>query len=284
MLKKLTENIYYLPQEPKTDRPVLGLIFGKDYSLIVDSGNSPKHARAFLKETGKMNIPPIKYVVLTHHHWDHVLGIQEFKAHTIAHEKTKEAVEKMKQRGFRDEDLEKMNQDGLLTDFSVKCIKAEIPERDDFQMGDINQVYKDSMAIDLGGVVCNLYHVAGSHTDDSTIIHIPQENVMFLGDCGYGTRFDELYGYDRDKLFSMIEKIEKYPADHYVLSHESLCDREEIVDFWKQLKLTGEVVGEESNQEVVKENFLQTMKRKPSEDEKFFLDCFINWNKSKNRR
>ena len=281
MLQKLRENIYYLPQDPKTDRPALGLIWGTDYSLVVDSGNSPKHVRDFLRETEKMNIPPIKYVVITHHHWDHIFGIQEMGAITIAHEKTKEVVDKWKQRSFRDEDLEEMKEEGLLGDFSIACIKSEIPHRENFKIGNIDQVYQDFLEIDLGGTLCNLYHVAGPHTDDSTIIHVPQQKVMFLGDCVYNTRIDGKLAYDREKLFAMMDKIEKYPGDHYVISHEPLWDRKEIVELWGQLKNTSGVVGEDTSLETAKGNFIQSMKREPTEDEKNFLDYFVNWNQVK---
>lgn len=278
MLKKIKENIYYLPHDPKTDRPALGLIWGKDYSLVVDGGNSPKHVRDFLRETEKMNIPPIKYVVITHHHWDHIFGIQEMGAITIAHEKTKEVVDKWKQRSFRDEDLEKMKEEGILSDFSIKCIKAEMPHGENFQIGNIDQVYEDFLEIDLGGTLCNLYHVAGPHTDDSTIIHVPQQKVMFLGDCVYNTGFDGKFAYDRDKLFAMMDKIEKYPGDHYLISHESLWNRKQIVEFWEQLKKTSRIVGENTSLEAVEEKFMQSMRREPTEDERYFLDCFVNWN------
>ena len=47
MLKRLTDRIYYIPNDSKTDRPVLGLICGDKYSLVVDAGNSPTHANEF---------------------------------------------------------------------------------------------------------------------------------------------------------------------------------------------------------------------------------------------
>lgn len=47
MIEKLTNNIFYMPHSKATDRPILGLVCGKKYSLIVDSGNSPRHAKHF---------------------------------------------------------------------------------------------------------------------------------------------------------------------------------------------------------------------------------------------
>jgi hypothetical protein len=50
-LKKLSDRIYYLPNEEETDRPVLGYINGDKYSLAVDVGNSSKHVEKFYNLT-----------------------------------------------------------------------------------------------------------------------------------------------------------------------------------------------------------------------------------------
>lgn len=80
MLNKIRESIYYLPNQNDKERPTLGLVCGDKYSLVIDGGNSAQHARDFLHEIGKLNVPPIKYLVITHAHWDHFLGMNEFEA------------------------------------------------------------------------------------------------------------------------------------------------------------------------------------------------------------
>ncbi|HAK42137.1 MAG TPA: hypothetical protein DCM59_04740 [Clostridium sp.] len=37
-----------------------------------DAGNSPTHADSLLSKLEKMKFPPIKYVVMSHYHWDHI--------------------------------------------------------------------------------------------------------------------------------------------------------------------------------------------------------------------
>ena len=43
-------------------------------TLIVDAGNSPRHARLLLDEVARLPIPSPTYLALTHWHWDHVFG------------------------------------------------------------------------------------------------------------------------------------------------------------------------------------------------------------------
>lgn len=78
MLNKLSNSIYYLSIQDDRDRPTLGLVCGNKHSLVIDSGNSVQHAKDFLQEIDKLNVPPVKYVDITHAHWDHFLGMNEF--------------------------------------------------------------------------------------------------------------------------------------------------------------------------------------------------------------
>ncbi|WP_214483134.1 MBL fold metallo-hydrolase [Bacillus sp. SM2101] len=280
MLKKLTERIYYMPHNNDTDRPILGLVCGDKYSLIVDSGNSPQHAKEFLAEVKSLNIPPVKYLVITHWHFDHVFGIKEMNLTTIGHENTKIKLEEMRNMKWDDASLEVYLQNGILNEFEISCIKKEIPERDSFLIGDLDITYKGSMAIDLGGINCIINDVGGDHTLESTVIYIPEEKVIFLGDCVYNGRYNGDYVFTKEKLFPMIDKIEKNDIEYYFCSHESICDKEEMDGFWHQLKSTGNIVEKGTSVEEAKRKFTATYKRPPSEAESFFIGGFVNGNKS----
>ncbi|MEY9977416.1 hypothetical protein [Lysinibacillus sp. RC79] len=67
-LKQLTNRIHYLPHDSETDRPILSAICGNHQTLIVDAGNSNKHAKLFLGELDQYQINNFHSVVLTHWH------------------------------------------------------------------------------------------------------------------------------------------------------------------------------------------------------------------------
>lgn len=281
MLKRLTDRIYFMPQRRETDRPLLGLICGDKYSLIVDSGGSPQHAREFLSEVDSLDVPPVKYLIITHWHWDHVFGIKEMSFTTIGHEKTKEKLEELKSMKWDDDSLEKYLQEGIFNEFTINCIKEEIPksERDEFTLGDIDIAFKGSMKIDLGGVTCIIDELGGSHTEDSIIVYIPEEKVTFLGDCVYGTRYKGEYGYTKETLFPMIDKIQKYDAKYYLISHEDIHDKNGIDELWNKLKSAERVVGKGDSTEEATKSFYEEFSREPSEEEEFYISCFANVNK-----
>lgn len=280
MLNKLTDRVYYMPHSEETDRPSLGLICGSKYSLVVDSGNSPKHAKEFLSEIESMDIPPLKYLVITHNHWDHIFGIKEMGLITISNCNTKAILDETKKLKWDDVSLEKYIKEGKFSEFTISCIKKEIADREKFQIGNLDITYKDCMEIDLGDITCIIEAVGGDHTNDASIIYVPEEKVVFLGDCIYGGMYKGVYGYTKERLFPMIDKIQKYEANHFIISHEEIFNRDKINELWTQLKTTGQIAGEDSCIEQVIEKFSDTLNRKPSEDEEFYLNCFVNVNKN----
>lgn len=281
MINKLTDRVYYMPHRAETDRPCLGLVRGDKFSLIVDSGNSPNHAREFLSELSSMNISPLKYLAITHYHEDHVFGIKEMKLTTIAHRNTEQKLAEMQKLKWDDASLEKYKQEGLFTEFTIDCIKKEIADRDNFVVGDLDMTIEGSLKIDLGGVSCIIEPVGGDHTEDSLIIYVPEEKVLFLGDCIYGSRYNGVYGYTTEKLFPMIDRIEKYAAEHYLISHEQLYDRNQLSELWNQLKTTGTIVGDDTSVEESSERFSVKLNRAPNKDEAFFIKCFADVNKER---
>ena len=51
--------------------------------LVVDSGTRPSHGDAILEEIAKLTDKPVRYLIFTHYHMDHVLGAQQFPEETI---------------------------------------------------------------------------------------------------------------------------------------------------------------------------------------------------------
>src|SRR5512146_3341958 len=69
-LRQITNRIYYTEGFLETDRPVLGLIRGTNRTLMVDAGNSPRHAREFLHVLDVNRLPVPDLIAITHAHCD----------------------------------------------------------------------------------------------------------------------------------------------------------------------------------------------------------------------
>lgn len=182
MLNKFSDTIYYLSNQDDRERPTLGLVCGNRYSLIIDSGNSPQHAKDFLREIEKLNVPPIKYVVITHAHWDHFLGVNEFDATVIVNSRTNEMIKEWQSLSYDDSSLQKYVTTNQMSAMCMKIIQTDMPNRDSFKLKSPDLIFENTLTIDLGNKVCILESIKSTHTDDSTIIYIPDEKVVFLGD------------------------------------------------------------------------------------------------------
>jgi len=276
MLNKISESIYYMPNQNDKERPTLGLVCGDKYSLVIDSGNSVQHARDFLHDIGKLKVPPIKYLAITHAHWDHILGMNEFEAAAIiVNTRTNQIIQDWRSFSFDDHSLQEYADAKKMTSQCVETIISEIPGRDTFRLASPDIIFEGSLRLDLGNKVCVLETIRSTHTDDSTIVYIPDEKVLFLGDSAYGTTKNSLYHFKQALLLPMIEDIRTYDATHFLLGHESICDVEEMDMYWKELISTSNVVKSTSMERAV-EAFEMEHNRKPNENELFFLKAFVN--------
>ncbi|WP_343206548.1 MBL fold metallo-hydrolase [Bacillus sp. B15-48] len=281
MLKKLASRVYYLPHYSETDRPALGLICGDSYSLIVDSGNSPSHATDFLNLVEKMDISPVKFVVLTHWHWDHIFGMKTMDLLTISHEETKKKLEYLKTLKWDDASLDARVATGEEIEFCRDMIKREMPSRDHLDLTVPNISFNDKMEMDLGGVTCVIEHVGGEHAQDSSIIYIPDEKVLFLGDCLYQDFYSGEWSYDLNELILLLDKIKKYDVKSYVLGHQDPKTHDEMWTFLNELTRIGEIVGEEVSLDNAVTRFNEQQKTKPNEEQLEFIQNFINGNQKK---
>lgn len=275
MLNKISDTIYYFPNQDDKDRPTLGLVCGDQYSLIIDSGNSTQHAIDFLLEIEKLNVPPVRYMVITHAHWDHFLGMNEIDATIIVNRLTNEMLKKWRNYKFDDDSLHDYVSNNVMSSMCMEIIQSEIPNRASFQLRSPDVIFEDTLTIDLGNKICIIERIKATHTDDSTIIYIPDEKVFFLGDCPYGTTTNSLFHYKQSLLLPMIEDIQKFDAELFLLGHESICDSNEMNIFWEELTTASQAV-KSSSLENALECFKLENKRDPNDNELFFIKAFVN--------
>ncbi len=82
-------NIFPRDETPNTIQPNIGVIKLYNQTILIDGGNSPRHARQIIAAINGNYLPPVRTIILTHHHWDHSFGVASFGAkEIIAHEKT----------------------------------------------------------------------------------------------------------------------------------------------------------------------------------------------------
>lgn len=281
MLKKLAERVYYMPHYSETDRPALGFISGDNISLIVDAGNSPAHANDFLNLVQEVDHSQQKFVAITHWHWDHIFGIETMGLPTISHEETKKVIDHLKTLEWDDASLDARVESGEEIEFCRDMIKREMPTRDHLVLKSPNITFSDKMEIDLGGITCIIDHVGGEHAKDSSIVYVPEEKIMFLADCLYQDFYSGDWSYDLHQFKTLVEKIKQYEVNTYVLGHQDPHSPEELWKFLDEIISIGEIVGDEMDLEEAITKFTDVRKSNPTEEQREFIENFINGNQKR---
>jgi glyoxylase-like metal-dependent hydrolase (beta-lactamase superfamily II) len=240
---QISPHIHWLSPDSTTDRPVLGVISGTRGSLIVDAGNSPAHAQILLNEIDRCNLPTPSHLFLTHWHWDHVFGAARLSLPAFAHHETVRIVERMSRFDWSDAALDQRVRDGLEIEFCRDMLKAEQPDRSNLVIRPPEIAISEQVSVHLGDISCQLIHVGGDHAHDSTVAFVPEDRVMFLGDCIY----DDLHhGPNRvttEKLLALYERLLSYNTDYYLPSHHSEpLTRQALADEYVLMTKIGQTV------------------------------------------
>jgi glyoxylase-like metal-dependent hydrolase (beta-lactamase superfamily II) len=108
-------------------------------------------AKAYIDEIRKVTQAPIKYVIYSHSHYDHIAGGKPFKdlgATFIAHKNAKARIQELK--------------------------PADVVVPD--------QVVDTKKVIQLGGTTLELLYVGRNHSDSSLVMRLPKEKIIFTVD------------------------------------------------------------------------------------------------------
>jgi glyoxylase-like metal-dependent hydrolase (beta-lactamase superfamily II) len=111
----------------------------------------PQAAVTYLEEIRKITKAPIKYLVYSHHHYDHIAGGKVFKeagAVVVAHRRAKERLA------------------------ALKGLDVVIPD----------QGVGNKHVIRLGGTTLELHYVGRNHSDSSLVMLLPREKIIFAVD------------------------------------------------------------------------------------------------------
>nr|WP_202885661.1 MBL fold metallo-hydrolase [Kribbella sandramycini] len=120
----------------------VGLVVGSDGALVVDTRATTEEAEQLREHIRELTDLPVRWIVNTHSHFDHVNGNSVFTGATAyAHENTVAAVE-----------------------------------------GLVAETFAVAKVIDLGDRRVELLYLGNAHTAGDAVAVVPDVNVFFLGD------------------------------------------------------------------------------------------------------
>ena len=228
-IEKIGKRFWYMTPVSETDRPILGMVVGEEKSLMIDAGNSEAHAQLFLKMLAEKQVNNPQLVILTHWHWDHIFGLSALnEVLSISSAYTKVEMKKLIPLSWSDEALDQRVSEGTEIEFCSSAIKKEYVDHRDIKITLPDLTFEDKLEIDLGGVTCIVKHVGGDHAYDSVVIYIKEEKILFLGDSIYPDIFSEKRNYTIEHTLALLEELEIFDADTYILSHWRPISKDEF--------------------------------------------------------
>ncbi|MDQ0242674.1 glyoxylase-like metal-dependent hydrolase (beta-lactamase superfamily II) [Bacillus fengqiuensis] len=276
-LEQISKRIFYLPPYQETDRPILMAVTGEERTLLIDAGNSSNHARLFLNQLEELHIKG-DWLVLTHWHWDHVFGMREMQMPIISHWQTHDQIKELQKLSWEDQFLDQRVKEGIEIPFCADAIKKELGNDRDILLSLPDLTFDRRMTVNLGGVTCIIEHVGGDHSSDSSIIYIPEEKVLFLGDCLYANLYSKKWSYTIEKTLQLVHQIEKYDAENFFLSHHQAPLTKKEFQLKLHLLKTSALLTEkyEGNQEEIVGEMSESLQRKLNEEEVETIGYFVN--------
>ena len=232
---KLTERIYYMPHDEETDRPILGYVKGDNFSLMIDSGNSKKHADLFIEEIKALDFKYPDFTAITHSHWDHTFGMKSLDAVSIACKRTNDILKNMTKWQWTDESMKKRLEKGEDIEFCDTMIRKEYPDLSEIKVETADIVFNENLSLDLGQISCKFMRLESSHADDCVVVYIPEEKIIFIGDI-ISEDFHNGEVYYKDKLESLIKDFKAIDFNTALFGHLEPFTKEELIEWLEEVR------------------------------------------------
>ncbi len=206
-MERITQNVYV---ETKIRGCNPGIVFTEEGAVFIDTAQWVTYLIdmiKFAKERG-----PIKYLINTEGHIDHIFGNHWFakECPVIGHEKLEDifwtVAGDLDCYDYSIDVLERQDKPGLKL----------MPSREEYIINKPQITFSDKMSLKVGKHTFKLYHTPG-HSESQIAVHIPEEKVVFVGDTVFSDCQIWLHSADIDPLIKSLHFIEELEDVEYIV-------------------------------------------------------------------
>jgi glyoxylase-like metal-dependent hydrolase (beta-lactamase superfamily II) len=177
-----------------------------DRVVVFDALGSPALAEELVAEIRRVTPLPIRHVVVSHYHADHIYGLQVFKAlgaEIIAHE-SGHAYLRSETAALR----LKASREDLFPWIDEKT-----------QLVPADRWLAAGTTLELGGTRFVIDHAGPAHTPEDLVVWLPQRKVLLAGDIVYRARVPFVGGADSSGWVRALDQLLRYDAEVIVPGH-----------------------------------------------------------------
>lgn len=184
-----------------------GFIVTDDGVVVVDALGSPALAEELLSEIRRVTSQPVRHVIVTHYHADHIYGLQAFKAAgaaILAHSAGREYLNSdTAQKRLEASRLEL----GPWVDDKTRLVPAD------------RWLDQDETHLRVGSYDILIRHVGPAHTPEDLVVFVPKLGVLFSGDLFFRGRIPFVGQADSRLWISSLERLIDYKPRVVVPGH-----------------------------------------------------------------
>jgi cyclase len=212
------------------------VLVGEEGVVLIDTKMAPDH-NGVVEFVRSVTDAPIKYVIDTHMHPDHVGGnppLQALGATIVASENARRLM-----------------------------VERATPGLPNITLRDTVRIWLDDMPIDL-------YHFGRGHTDGDVVVHLPTEGVVIMGDLfalwgNYESVIDYSAGGSLRDWPQTLDRALALDFELVIPGHSGVTDRATMVGYQEYLQRMQQMVREMTGQ------------GRPREDIQAMLQSEFNW-------
>jgi cyclase len=241
---EVADGIYVIKHKDAPDTNPQGnttVIVGDRDVLVVDSGYLPSSTREDIAQIRQWTQKPVRYLVNTHWHPDHVRGnplyAEAFPGLTIvAHTLTPEleegydvpnraryrarvtALEEQLKRGKGDDGKKLGDADRKARSAELATRRAVLREFENYTPVYPNVTFSEAMTVDLGNRSVQLRYLGRGHSSGDIVLYLPREHVLITGDLVASPVPYFFAGYPYDEI-ATLESLAAIDAQVIVPGH-----------------------------------------------------------------
>ena len=206
-----------------------GFVITDDGVVVIDSLGSPTLGKELLESIRRLTTQPIRYVIVTHYHADHVYGLQAFKAAgatILAHPEGREYLTS----DTAQRRLEASRQELFpWIDENTRLVSAD------------RWLDAEETTLRVGSFDFVIRHVGPAHTPEDVVVFVPKLGVLFAGDLVFRGRIPFVGQADSQNWIASLGRlIELHPKlmvpGHGPISEMPLADLELTRDYLVYLR------------------------------------------------
>jgi glyoxylase-like metal-dependent hydrolase (beta-lactamase superfamily II) len=218
------------PQFPRAG--TAGFIVTSEGVVVVNTTDSPFHARELLYEVRHRSELPVRYAIDTSASGEQMLGNEVFtdlQAILIASARTQEQILHYRQllpgRLANEQDKWKL-QDRMRG----------------FHVTPPTETFTSEMALRLGGQEIRLRTLLKNGPGDDAVVYLPAAKVLFLGELFQNGYFPHIGSRNLRDWAGVLRQVEKWDVDVYVPGHGAPGGKKEVAEFRQFLEWFGKEV------------------------------------------